>query len=334
MIKVSYTWNEFLDFLLMDKKVKNSPKNITVYHSRFKKLQAYFINTEFNRKNFNLFLSEMKRSGSSPAYMNCLIKLAKNYGRFVNMDELKDYTYFEEEQEDVEVLSLDEVKKIATYKYPYQRMEEYRNLRDYVAIMFLYDTASRIQDLENVLWSNVFATPIPFVVFKKFDTKSSKKTTLPITKDLYNLLQQLPKNGNRVFDSITGKRFSRTQFSKCLKERAVACGITINVYPHLFRHTKLTHLGTIYKFPLAEITKIARHADPKQTMRYMHPDLLELLPLVYASPFISREDSLKQVPNLIIDYMKKLYGIACSIEFSQISQDSFNYQVKLTNALE
>lgn len=334
MVEVKHTWSEFLNYLLLDRKIKDRPENIRVYYSRFKKFESFFKDKDFNRKNFTLFLLDMKTNGHSPAYLNCLIKLAKNYAKFIGMDEIKDFTYFDEEQDDIEVLSIDQVKQIASYQYPYQRMSEYRNLRDYVAIMFLYDTASRIQDLESVCWVNVFESPIPHVIFKKFDTKASKKTTLPITRELYALLQKLPKNGERVFDSITGKRFSRTEFSKRLKERALACDIKINVYPHLFRHTKLTHLGTIYKFPLAEITKLARHADPKITMRYMHPDLLELLPLVYASPFIPREDSLRQIPSLVIDYMKKLYGIASNIWFEQLSNNAIDFHVRLADNLE
>lgn len=339
MVDEEKTWGEFLNYLLDDKKVKDRPENLRVYRSRFRKLLSFFQDKEFNRKNFTAFITEMRENGYSPAYRNCLIKMGKNYFKFIGLtEEIKDYTYYDEEPEDdIEVLTPEEVKKIATYEYPYQHLKEYRNLRDYVAIMFLYDTASRIQDLENVLWANIFATPIPYVKFKKKDTKSNKKSYIPLTKDMYALLNKLPRNGPRVFDSITGKKFSRTAFRERLKERAKACGITLNVHPHLFRHTKISHLLTVYKLPLAEVTKLARHSDPKITMRYMHPELIELLPLVYASPFIKREDAIVQIPNLVIDYMKKVYGMilgmVCSISFEQVSDNIFNYRVQLDSTL-
>lgn len=278
-------WESFLTYLLVDKKLKSSPKNLKPLKSRFNILTAYFKEREFTRYAFTSFISSLRLKGYKPSYLNGFIKLAKHYDKYLGKNVIQDYSFFKEVQEDIEVLSLDEVKQIAEIEYPYTRRKEELNFRDMVVIRFLYDTACRIGELENLLWEDVKNSPVHHVLFRDTKGEQGGIEAVAITPELYNLLLKLPRYGKRVFDSNTGKIFSRNEFGNRLKERADLCGIKKTTYPHLFRHTKITHLTTIYKMPLAEISRFARHKDPKTTMRYTHPALVEMLALAYASPF-------------------------------------------------
>jgi integrase len=184
-------------------------------------------------------------------------------------------------------------------------------------IRFLYDTACRIGELENLLWVDVYNTPVHHVLFR--DTKGGEAVeAIAITPEMYELLMKLPRNGDRVFNSSSGCIFARNEFGMRLKKRAELCKINKRIYPHLFRHTKITHLTTIYKMPIAEIAKFARHKDPKTTMRYTHPALVEMLAMAMASPF-EKSLSLEHFIELGRKFLERLvdtkqYNIVIKIE--------------------
>lgn len=314
-----------MTYLLVDKKIRDSKKNLKPLKSRFGILTKFFQDKEFNRTNFTLFISSLRDRGYKSSYINGFIKLAKHYDKFVETNCIQDYTFFKEKYEDIERLTMEEVKRLAEYPYPYQRDKEYLNLRDFIVINLLYDTACRIGELEHLLWKDLHNEPVPYVVFR--ETKSGEDQKVVITKTLYDLLQTLPHNGKRVFDSKTGKMFSRTEFSKRLKERAALCGINKTIYPHIFRHSKLSHLTNIYGFPLSQVSKFARHKDPKTTMRYAEAELMEMLALAHASPFEKKENALKDIPKLVIRYMQRLYGASAIIKYNKVSDTQFTYTV-------
>lgn len=289
MTILSIMWTQFLNYLLNDVKIKDSPKNLKPLKSRYAIIAHFFLERDFNRQNFTLFIAGLREKGYKPSYINGFIKLGKHVDKFLGVNQIQDYSFFKEVQQDIDILSLEEVKQMGEVEYPYVRRKDELNYRDRVVIRFLYDTACRIGELENLLWSDVCNTPIHHVLFR--DTKGAQADVeaMPITPELYELIMKLPRYGKRVFDSSTGRVFSRNEFGLRLKQRAKLCGINKRTYHHLFRHSKITHLSTIYKMPLAEVTKFARHKDPKTTMRYTHPSLTELLPLAYASPFDKTE---------------------------------------------
>src|SRR6185312_3130144 len=312
MVLVTNTWTEFLDYLLMEPKIRDSDKNITALKSKYLKLCKWFEGKDFTRTNFTLFLSYLKKEGYKPSYLNGFIRIAKHYDRYIDTNCIQDYTYFDEVQDEIEVLSIDETEKLINAKYPYQRMKKERQYRDYVLKRYLYDTASRIQEVEELKWSMVRYTPIPHIFLPKEIMKSKRDRLIPITHTLFNLLNKLPKY-EYVF-GIGEQKLDRGTFTRHLKETAQKIGISKNVYPHLFRHTKATHLTTIYHFPIQEIAKFLDHKDPMTTMRYTHPLLVELAGMAYASPFESKENSIMAIAHISKGYTEQMldktrYGV-------------------------
>ena len=304
MVKVIHTWQEFENYLLIDKKLKSSRKNLMVLKSRFGKMLDWYQDKEWDRANFNAFITSLKEQNFKNSYINGFIKLAKHYDNYLGVKCIQDYTYFKEKYEEIDVLTMDEVKQLANVTYPYKRNGEFLNFRDKVVVSFLYGTACRIGELENLLWSDVRSDPIPHVIFR--DTKSNEDRVVAITESMYTDLFKMPHVEERVFSGRKGSPFSRNEFGHRLKERATLCHIEKNIYPHIFRHSRATHLITILKFPLAQVSKFLGHKDPKTTMRYTHPLLAEMAAIAYSSPLEATEDSLLTIAKLSKEYARNM----------------------------
>ncbi len=86
-------------------------------------------------------------------------------------------------------------------------------------------------------------------------------------------LKQLIEGRNpndRVFTNTMGKELHVTDFSKDLKRRAIAAGVTKRTFPHNFRHSYITHLLEV-GVPITEVASLAGHKDIQTTYStYMH----------------------------------------------------------------
>jgi integrase/recombinase XerD len=79
-----------------------------------------------------------------------------------------------------------------------------------------------------------------------------------------------PKDGsNALFVSREYRRISKGILWERVKEYGVRAGITKRVYPHLFRHSSITHMAEAGA-KLSQIQKQSRHRDIKTLMRYVH----------------------------------------------------------------
>lgn len=79
-----------------------------------------------------------------------------------------------------------------------------------------------------------------------------------------------PKDGtNALFVSREYRRISKNIPYQRVKEYAAKAGITKRVYPHLFRHSAITHMAE-NGATLPQIQQQSRHKDIKTLMRYVH----------------------------------------------------------------
>ncbi|MGI8859262.1 MAG: tyrosine-type recombinase/integrase [Rubrobacteraceae bacterium] len=118
-------------------------------------------------------------------------------------------------------------------------------------------------------------------VFLRVMGKGSKIRNVPISPDLWRLVQRYVLLSGRTFTSQTDARKplfpSREGKDKHLTTRAIryivkkhvrTAGITKPISPHSIRHTVGTNMA-VNEAPLLVIQQFLGHSDPKTTMRYI-----------------------------------------------------------------
>jgi integrase/recombinase XerD len=89
-----------------------------------------------------------------------------------------------------------------------------------------------------------------------------------------------PKTGSEIFLSARGTKLTTVRVWQIVKEMAKAAGLSMNVYPHLLRHSFATHLlgnGA----DLRIIQEMLGHADIATTQIYTHVDQQRLKAVHY-----------------------------------------------------
>ncbi len=333
-----WNWEKFSTFLFFDKKLHRSESNEGSLKSRFKTLQAWFVDKDFTRENFTLLISHLSDKEYSNTTLNKIILTGKFLCEWQGLHTLDTVTYFRVGRKKVDYLLPEEVDALSKVKLPYGRLNEIYNFRDYVVIQLFYACALRIDEVAELKWSNVVEDAICYLVLEETKgqhlSNSSEPEEVPLPRRLYDLIQQLPHHGERVFDSQRGNKFCKPEFNRMLKRRAAAIGLEKPVYSHVFRHSKLSYLAQIMKYPLKTVSDFARHKRIETTSRYVHTRIEELYALSYASPLENKEGAWPELHKLALDYLKRLYGAASNNELLKAIQEMVEYQTGLKESLK
>lgn len=299
-------WPQIETYLLIDRKHSDKRSAISANKSRFHLLASYFTSVEFNRKNFNRFISEQKTKGYSISYINNFIKIAKLVDRYFKLNEVMDYTYFPEiKSVPLVIITPEEIEALANVHIHYQKMDEYINARQKTLILLLGTTGCRIGEALNLTFNDIYSTP-PCCIFR--DTKTNEDRTVPLSQSLYNLLQQLPRLGAYVFVSGRGKQTNQQPINRDLKERCKAIGLKKNVYCHLFRHSYITTMLE-NGVDVSDVGVIVGHRDPKTTMRYKNSLIGHYVDVAHMHPLLRQEMSWEQQVMLVRVLSKRLLNI-------------------------
>ena len=156
-----------------------------------------------------------------------------------------------------------------------QRMFEaaYSNPMDYAILTTLYYGQLRRDELLNLTVSDIdFERQKVRINHGKGD-RSDEINMHPVAlKAIQRYLQIRRKTkSDSLFISGEGRCLTRTPVSTRVKEYAAKAGIKKRVYPHLFRHTCISHMAD-NGATLPEIQRQSRHKDIKTLMVYIHPN--------------------------------------------------------------
>src|SRR3989338_3128723 len=186
-----------------------------------------FIHSELNPRDFLLKYSDKSRSYMRSAYFalkffheNVLnqkfdekIPLAKNKGKLPI------------------VLNKDEVIKM---------FESTMNLKHKLALMFLYYSGIRANELVNLKWDDI---DFQRGTIHLKTSKGDKERVIFFHEKLKSFIEyfNLKKEGF-VFISNFGKKYNKRTVQTIVKNAARKAGISKNVTPHILRHSFATHL--------------------------------------------------------------------------------------------
>ena len=142
-----------------------------------------------------------------------------------------------------------------------------KRLRDKAFIAFLYMTGARISEVVRLITKRDFKVEDGYLVVKVKTEKNRKQAfrfvPLPL-KSRYTMLVRRYLNSVENYD-VPLWSFSRQYALKLLKKLGGK-----DVFPHLFRHTRLTHLVEYGDMNEFELTSIAGWSDPRPAKDYVH----------------------------------------------------------------
>lgn len=258
-------WDKFAIYLYTVKKLDRG--NEVTDRSRFRNIERYFIDREYNEQEVHGFFNYLERDRHlMPSSLNNYLKLLKHINRFLKIepDFLREFSMFHAVLPEVEVLTQEEKDKIISLAYKKQ-------YRYGVLLETIYSLALRVNEACSLKWVDVRTN---YIVIQ--DPKSGYPQRMPVLPDLLAKIHKIKRVSEYVFGPKKNKgiqqgRIHRDTVGDLVKKCAHEAGITKRTYTHLLRHTAIdTHAKIVKNAFITQ--KFARHKRIDTTARYVHTD--------------------------------------------------------------
>lgn len=172
------------------------------------------------------------------------------------------------------VLSPDEAAKLLEFQ-----ANDLITLRDKAMFELFYSSGLRLTELINLTPEDLNFTESTVLIHGKGD----KTRVVPIGSQAIQALKKwikqrealLKPGENALFLSRSGKGISSRSVSQRLKMRALQQGISLNVHPHVLRHSFASHLLQS-SADLRAVQEMLGHANISTTQIYTHLDFQHL----------------------------------------------------------
>ncbi|MGC8867120.1 MAG: site-specific tyrosine recombinase/integron integrase [Elusimicrobiales bacterium] len=233
------------------------------------------------REDFERYLIHLKKLGLKNSSLFRKTESIKAFYKFLLTDKriesnpLSEFSPPKLERKLPHYLTLDEIKKI----YDFFSASDFKTLRTCAAIDLLYSAGLRISELSNLTLEDMNLDQ----GWVRVKGKGSKERIVPVAENTISILKlylnernrmlekRLEKASSYFFVNRSGRRISRVQLWKDIKNFVKNTGIDKNIYPHMFRHTFATHLlhnGA----DLRSIAEMLGHSSLTTTQVYTHLD--------------------------------------------------------------
>ena len=147
-------------------------------------------------------------------------------------------------------------------------------VRDRALVHFLWSTGARNFELTGLTMSALDVEQRLAVIAGKGDKERLVVFDQDCQEDLKRWLERRktwPNPGDYVFCTVDGARMSGSTVSSIIKQAARRARFRRAVWPHVFRHTRITDLLN-RGMSLQDTATMAGHTDVKTTMRYFHQE--------------------------------------------------------------
>jgi integrase/recombinase XerD len=235
--------------------------------------------SEIKVEDLTSYLAQRKSGGLAPASLKLIVVALKIFFRFLNTRELisgdpaellvlpRLTRYLPETLNELEVNQLLSVN-LENRAFP---------LRDRAMLELLYASGLRISELADARLEH-FNLEERFI---RVIGKGNKARIIPVGREACDAISRYltverpvlvgKRTGSEIFLARHGRRLTTQRIWQVVKEIAEMGGFTVNIYPHLLRHSFATHLLS-NGADLRIIQELLGHADISTTEVYTHVD--------------------------------------------------------------
>ncbi|MDR3071807.1 MAG: site-specific tyrosine recombinase XerD [Endomicrobium sp.] len=279
MLDYQKTFHDFISYILVEKGL--SKNTALAYKADVLKFVTFAQGKQipiekFQHQDITDFLWEIKAKGLNPRSIYRLVESLRQFYKFlISEDLLKNnptlYLTPPKIPENLPaMLTFDEVMLLLNSVGAHNEI----SIRNRAMLELLYATGLRVSELVNLKFSNIDLQDC----FLKIVGKGSKERLIPFGEKAKNFVniyiskrkKALSINDN-LFISRLGKKLSRIEFWRQLKNIAKNAGIVKNITPHTLRHSFATHMlvnGADIRF----VQEMLGHASIATTQIYTHLD--------------------------------------------------------------
>ncbi len=130
-------------------------------------------------------------------------------------------------------------------------------------------TGMRLSEILSLRWSQI-SFPARRLTISVTNSKSKKERTIPLGRDLLDVLQGIERRSDYVFpNGKTHIKSIRKPFAVACKEAGIARGRDVGIVFHDLRHVAASQLVRVINVMTA--SRILGHSSVEMTMRYVHP---------------------------------------------------------------
>jgi len=230
----------------------------------------------FTHNDITDFLWSIKSKGLKPRSLYRMMESLRQLYKYLNAENILEndptsYITTPKIPENLPgMLSFDEVELLLSSV----NASDETSVRNRAMLELLYATGLRVSELINLKFSNINLRD----GFLRVIGKGSKERIVPFgdkAKDFLsvyiNVRKQKKQESDNIFITRLGKKMSRVEFWRQLKNIALKAGIDKNITPHTLRHSFASHLlagGADIRF----VQEMLGHSSIATTQIYTHLD--------------------------------------------------------------
>lgn len=174
-------------------------------------------------------------------------------------------------------LNVDEINQLLAVKT--EQKESALGSRDTAMMELMYACGLRLSelsglDLPDLDWQQQTVTVVGKGQ-KERRVPFGRKAKTALNHWLTKRISMAEENELALFVSKNGKRLGNSSIQKRMKQMAIAQGLTVNVYPHMLRHSFASHILESSN-DLRAVQELLGHANLSTTQIYTHLDFQHL----------------------------------------------------------
>lgn len=240
-----------------------------LYHWRqFKKFKSKTHETKLSSKDINDYLVYLNTRDVSDSFFNQAINAIRFMFKYVFNRKIKDYMVVRPKKAKTNPIILD-------YSEIQAMFDNCVNSKHKAILSLFYSAGLRISEVLNLEITDIDSAQM---IIRIRSAKGRKDRLVPLDPTTLSLLRIYYKenapvkylfNGQKNYKGSDLDKYSASSVRQFLRDLALKSGIKKDVYPHLIRHTKITHsLESGNDIHSEQI--ISGHGNIKTTIGYTH----------------------------------------------------------------